>query len=88
MNKYIISVVGDTHMEEGGAKWKISEELGEKLTTAGYRIMTGSSETSRRQLRKAPENRPTIKMVLLSPFSPRFDPSIAQDYTDIIIATG
>jgi uncharacterized protein (TIGR00725 family) len=88
LNKPIISVIGDTHMEPGGAKWNTAEELGEKLTTAGYRIMTGGLGDLPKAIAKGARKSPSYIDGTLITILPGFDPSIAQDYADIVIATG
>jgi uncharacterized protein (TIGR00725 family) len=88
LNKPIISVIGDTHMEIGGAKWNIAEELGEKLTTAGYRIMTGGLGELPKAIAKGARKSPTHTDGTLIAILPGFDPVLAQDYADIVIATG
>ena len=88
MNKPIISVIGDTHMEPGGTKWNIAKELGEKLTTAGYRIMTGGLGDLPKAIAKGARKSPSYTDGTLIAILPGFDPAIAQDYADIVIATG
>ena len=88
MNKPIISVIGDTHMEPGGAKWNTAEELGEKLTTSGYRILTGGLGDLPKAIAKGARKSPNYTDGMLIAILPGFDPSIAQGYADIVIATG
>ena len=40
-NKPIISVIGDSNVDENSDKFKFAEKLGEKLIDKGYRIKTG-----------------------------------------------
>jgi uncharacterized protein (TIGR00725 family) len=75
-------------MESSGAKWDIAEELGEKLTTAGYRIMTGGLGDLPKAIAKGARKSPNYTNGTLIAILPGFDPSIAQDYADIVIATG
>ena len=88
MNKPIISVIGDAHMELGRAKWIIAEELGEKLTFAGYRVMTGGLGDLPKAIAKGARKSPNYTDGTLIAILPGFDPSITQDYADITIATG
>jgi uncharacterized protein (TIGR00725 family) len=75
-------------MELGGAKWNIAEELGEKLTTAGYRIMTGGLGDLPKAIANGARKSHNYTDGTLIAILPGFDPSIAQDYADIVIATG
>jgi uncharacterized protein (TIGR00725 family) len=75
-------------MEPEGTKWNIAEELGEKLTTADYRIMTGGLGDLPKAIAKGARKSPHYKDGTLIAILPGFDPSLAEDYADIIIATG
>ena len=75
-------------MDLGGAKWNTAEELGEKLTTAGYRILTGGLGDLPRAIAKGARKSPSYTDGTLIAILPGFDPSIAQNYADIVIATG
>ena len=77
MKKPIISVIGDTHMELGGSKWNTTEELGEKLTTAGYRIMTGGLGDLPKAIAKGARKSPNYTDGSLIAILPGFDPSLA-----------
>jgi uncharacterized protein (TIGR00725 family) len=65
-----------------------AEELGEKLTTAGYRIMTEGLGDLPKALANEARKSSIYTDGTLVAVLPGFDPSIAQDYADIIIATG
>lgn len=86
--KTVISVVGDTHIELGGPKWSIAEELGEKLTTAGYRIVTGGLGDLPKAIAKGARKSPNYLDGVLIAILPGFDPSSAENSADIAIATG
>lgn len=75
-------------MEQGSAKWNVAEELGEKLTTAGYRIMTGGLGDLPKAIAKGARKSPNYADRVLIAILPGFDRSIAQEYADIAIATG
>jgi uncharacterized protein (TIGR00725 family) len=75
-------------MELGGAKWNSAQELGEMLTTAGYRIMTGGLGDLPKAVAKGARKSLTYKDGTLIAILPGFDPSLADDYADITIATG
>lgn len=75
-------------MESNGAKWNTAEELGEKLTTAGYRIMTGGLGNLPKAVAKGARKSPNYKDGTLIAILPGFDPSLAEEYADIVIATG
>ncbi len=88
MNKPIISVIGDTHMKQGSPKWGIAEELGEKLADAGYRIMTGGLGDLPKALAEGARKSANYTDGTLIAILPGFDPTIANEYADITIATG
>jgi len=88
LNKPIISVIGDTHMVPSGDKWNTAEELGEKLTDAGYRIMTGGLGDLPKAIAKGARKSPNYTDGTLIAILPGFDPAIAQEYADIVIPTG
>jgi uncharacterized protein (TIGR00725 family) len=84
----IVSVIGDTHMESGGTKWNLVEELAEKLTNSGYRIMTGGLGDLPKAIAKGARKSSKYTDGTLIAILPGFDPSLAEDYADIAIATG
>lgn len=86
--KSIISVIGDTHMESGEAKWNTAEELGEKLTAAGYRILTGGLGDLPKAIAKGARKSPSYEDGTLIAILPGFDPLPVEDHADIAIATG
>lgn len=88
MNRPIISVIGDTHMEQGSPKCDTAEELGERLADAGYRIMTGGLGDLPKALAKGARKSPSYTDGTLIAILPGFDPTVAQEYADITIATG
>jgi len=75
-------------MELGGAKWNTVEELSEKLTTAGYRITTGGLGDLPKAVAKGARKSPSYADGTLIAILPGFDPKLAEDYADIVIATG
>ncbi len=86
--KTIISVIGDTHIEMGEAKWNTAEELGEKLTSAGYRILTGGLGDLPKALARGARKSSNYTDGTLIAILPGFDPSPAENFADIVIATG
>ena len=86
--KPMISVIGDTHVEEGGVKWNAAESLGEKLVTAGYLILTGGLGDLPKAIAKGARKSPNYKDGTLIAILPGFDPSQAEEHADIAIATG
>jgi uncharacterized protein (TIGR00725 family) len=75
-------------MEPRGAKWNLTEELGEKLTASGYRIMTGGLGDLPKAIAKGVRKSPKYTDGTLIAILPGFDPSLAEEYADIVIATG
>jgi uncharacterized protein (TIGR00725 family) len=75
-------------MEQGSPKLIIAEEMGERLTDAGYRIMTGGLGDLPKALAKGARKSNNYTDGTLLAILPGFDPTIAQEYADITIATG
>ena len=86
--KIVISVIGDAHIEPKSTKWNVAEELGEKLTTTGYRIMTGGLGDLPKAVARGARKSPNYMDGILIAILPGFDPSSADDQADIAIATG
>lgn len=84
----IVAVVGDTHLEPNGTKWKIAEELGEVLINAGYRVVTGGIGDLPRAVAKGARKSPKYADGSLVAILPGFDPVLAEETADIVIATG
>jgi len=75
-------------MAQESSKWVIAEELGEKFTDEGYRIMTGGLGDLPKALAKGARKSSNYMDGTLLAILPGFDPAIAQEYADIVIATG
>ncbi len=88
MRRKLIAVVGYAHLEENSLCYVAAMELGRVLVEHGYRVLTGGlggvMEASMRGARQAEAYREGDTVALL----PSFDPAAANDYADIVIATG
>jgi len=85
---YTIAVVGDGNATEGSMAWRLGEELGAALMTAGYRLITGGlggvMEAACRGARRSVAHGPGSIVALL----PGHDPEEANEYVDVAIPTG
>ena len=83
-----IAVVGDTHIKRGSKKWKIVESLGQRLVDAGYRIVTGGLGDLPEAISKGARASREYHNGSLIAIVPGFDPEVAREVADIVIATG
>lgn len=85
---YVVAVVGDGGAAEGSLAWRLAEELGEALVTAGHRLVTGGlggvMEAACRGARRSPAHGPGSVVALL----PGHDPDQANPYVDVAVPTG
>lgn len=83
-----IAVVGDTHIERGSEKWRIAASLGRGLMDAGYRIVTGGLGDLPEAIAKGARASRKYRDGSLIAIVPGFDPSVAGEIADIVLATG
>ncbi len=84
----IIAVIGDSRTEPGSDKNRLAEDVGRELVDAGYRVLTGGlggvMEAACRGARSSPKYASGDTIGVL----PGHDPSEANAFTDIVIASG
>ena len=86
--KKIIAVIGDTHIEQDDEKYRLAFELGKLLIDNGYRVQSGGKSGvmeavfAGAKTSKKYADGDTIAIV------PSFDIGSANQYADIVIATG
>lgn len=84
----LIAVIGDATLEPGCEKDRLAEELGRALVDAGYRLLTGGlggvMESASRGARSSPKYLAgdTVGVV------PGHDPGDANEFVDVVIASG
>jgi uncharacterized protein (TIGR00725 family) len=89
MRRYAIGIVGDSDMGgKGSEKWDISVSLGRHLVDEGYRIISGGHGDLARALAEGARGSKQYRDGDLIAILPGFDPSVADGYSDITIATG
>src|SRR5271157_2986637 len=86
MRRPAIGVIGDAHLDS--EKTGLAVALGEKLVNSGYRIVTGGHGDLARAIAKGARLSIQYHEGDLITILPGYDPSVAEDYSDIIIATG
>jgi len=86
MRRYAIGVIGDVHLE--AVKWKSAVSLGEHLIDAGYRIVSGGHGDLAMALAEGARKSTRYHDGDLIAILPGLDPSVADEYSDITIATG
>jgi len=82
----MIGVVGDVQLD--AAKKKLATKLGRRLVDANYRIVSGGHGDLPRALAQGARSSPAYRDGDLITILPGFDPSVADGYSDITIATG
>lgn len=86
--KKLISILGDSAIEKGGAKYNFAYSLGKALVDNGYRVASGGMQGVMAAVfegahaSKFYQDGDTVAIV------PSFDRTSANKYADIVIATG
>lgn len=86
MRRLTIAVVGDVHLD--AAKRKLAVDLGRHLVDSNYRIVSGGLGDLPKALAEGARRSPRYRDGDLIAILPGFDPSAADEYSDITIATG
>ena len=88
MRRLTIGVIGDARMERRSKKWKLTVLLGERLVDEGFRVVSGGhgglAEALGEGVRRSKKHADGDIITIL----PGYDPSVADAYSDITIATG
>ncbi len=86
--KKMISIIGDSAIEEGGAKFKAAFSMGKALVDNGYRVASGGlggvMDAAFRGAKSSEFYREGDTVAIL----PMFDRRLASNSADIVIATG
>jgi len=86
--RQIIAVIGDGSADRDSSSYAIAEELGKKIISGGYRLLTGGlggiMEAASRGASLSPDYREGDVIAVL----PGYDPDDSNQYADICIATG
>ncbi len=86
--KKIVAVIGDARSQEGDARYELAFAVGKALVDAGFRVQTGGVRGVMEAAGKGAHASDKYKegdVIALLPF---FDPSLANEYADIVIPTG
>ena len=86
MRRYAIGVVGDVHLEPN--KRRLAIALGQQLVDANYRIVSGGHGDLARCLAEGARKSRRYRDGDLIAILPGFDPLVAEENSDIVIATG
>ena len=86
LKRYLIGVVGDVKLEE--TKRKLAVSLGQHLIDANYRIVSGGHGDLAKALAEGARKSSLYRDGDLVSILPGLDPSVADEYSDITIATG
>ena len=88
MRRFVIGVVGDARIGERSRKHKLAISLGRSLIDKNYRIVTGGVGDLPYAISLGARSSSNYHDGDLIGILPGFDPSVAEDYCDITIATG
>ena len=84
----LISIIGDSRIDEGGAKYRAAYAMGKALVDNGYRVASGGlggvMEAAFKGAKASKFYREGDTVAIL----PMFDRTLASDAADIVIATG
>ncbi|MFO0270831.1 MAG: acyl-CoA synthetase [Gemmatimonadota bacterium] len=86
--RLLIAVIGDARVEPGGTKDRLAEDVGRLLVDAGYRVLTGGlggvMESACRGARSSSRYQSGDTVAVL----PGHDPGEANEFVDVVIASG
>ncbi|MGP8125192.1 MAG: LOG family protein [Nitrososphaerales archaeon] len=88
MRRPMIGVVGDARMPRGGRKWNMVSSLGTELIDGRYRIVTGGLGDLPKAIAEGARKSPRYHEGDLVAILPSFDPELASETADVVIATG
>jgi len=86
--KKIIAVIGDTDIDQVGEKYRLAFELGKSLIDNGYRVQSGGKNGVMEAVFKGARNSKKYTDGDTVAIVPSFDRGSANQYADIVIATG
>lgn len=88
MGRYAVSVIGDAFLSESDVRYGIARELGRALISNGYRVITGGLGGCMEAVCKGCRDSPAWKEGDVIGILPGYEPSEANDFVDVPIATG
>ncbi|MDO9523544.1 MAG: LOG family protein [Methanocorpusculum sp.] len=88
MRRPVISVIGDAALKPGCAKEQFAFSLGNALVSNGYRVLSGGLGGVMEAVSRGAHASPAYREGDVIAVLPGNDPAQANQYTDIVIATG
>ena len=86
--KKMVSILGDSHIEKDGPKYKIAFALGKALVDNGYRVASGGLAGVMEAAFKGAHASDKYEEGDTVAILPMFDRKAGNEYCDIVIATG
>lgn len=84
----LVSIIGDSKVEEGSPKYEMAFNLGKALVDNGYRVASGGlNGIMRAAFKGAKSSAKTVDGDTIA-ITPMFDRSVTNEYADIVVATG
>jgi len=88
MRRPTVSVVGDRDLPDSDRRSELAEELGRALIRAGYVIVTGGLGSLTAHIASGARSSEAYREGHLIAVLPGFDPALAEERADIVLATG
>lgn len=90
IKRKLIAIIGDTTFESGrqGDQWQIVKNIAKTLLDNNFRIVTGGIGDLPRAVYEGAVSSKNYSGNDLISILPGYDPSVAEDYSNIVIATG
>lgn len=88
MRRKIVAIIGDAHIEENGAKFKIAYEIGKALVDNGYRVQSGGLGGAMEAVFMGARASEKYKEGDTVAIIPSYNMCDANNYADIVIPTG
>ncbi len=86
--KKLVSIIGDSCIEQDGKKYKLAFEMGKALVDNGYRVVTGGMAGVMEAAFKGARSSKFYQEGDTIAILPMYDRTQASEYADIVIATG
>ncbi|MFP4170745.1 MAG: TIGR00725 family protein [Methanomassiliicoccales archaeon] len=88
MRRRMVSVIGDSGLDESDPRYSIARELGRSLIDQGYRVVTGGLGGCMEGVCRGCKESPKAREGDIIGILPGYDPGEANPHVDVPIATG
>jgi len=88
IRRRMVSVIGDAGLSESDMRYGLAKDLGKELVSNGYRLITGGLGGCMKAVCKGAKESPKYMEGDIVGVLPGYDPSEANEFVDVPIATG